>query len=259
MMRSRAISLTMVAVSVALLHVGFAYAAGDGAKSVNDIKYPESGWSKQLLGAMKEGPQILPQDFDDGLAPPPANDSEATKADIKALLEMQKTERTPETIARIKLENEQHDQPWIFVHDGLLRDDDYRTKLLVATVLRDVSWFLLRDKYKYERARPTQLEPNLTTVIPIPQHGSYPSGHAGQSWATALVLGMVDPANKDKYEQLALDYAHRREIAGIHYPGDSEAARTLAANVVAALMKTEKVKKLLERAIEGRRDEAETH
>ncbi|HTK83736.1 MAG TPA: phosphatase PAP2 family protein [Patescibacteria group bacterium] len=251
--------LALTAASAAILHAGAAFAAGDAAKSINDIRYPESGWAKNLLGAMKEGPQILPADFDDGIGPPPANDSETTKADIKSLLEMQKTERTPETIERIKLENEQHDQPWIFVHDGLLRDNDYRTKLLIATVLRDVSWFLLRDKYKYERARPTQLEPNLTTVIPIPQHGSYPSGHAGQSWATALVLGLVDPANKDKYEKLALDYAHRREIAGIHYPGDSEAARMLATNVVAALMKTDKIKTLLERAIEEHRDEAETH
>lgn len=117
------------------------------------------------------------------------------------------------------------------------------TNSLLSSVDRDVIYFILREKMKYQRARPTQLAPDLTTVIAVPKHSAYPSGHAGQVYAAALVLSAVDPANAEKYRQLAIDVAHRREIAGVHYPSDSEAGRAIAAQVVAALMKDPEIQK----------------
>jgi len=229
----------------------------DGA--LIDIRYPDKAWSKMLLHMMEEGPLTLPKDFDTGLAPPPANDSLTTRADLDAMLEMQKTERTPETVAAIEIENQPPNPCWFFTEHRLMDRHDYEKFKLVFYVVRDVSYFLLRDKYKFERARPTQLEPRLTHVIPIPAHGSYPSGHAGQSWAAALVLAAVDPAHAEDYKKLAIQIAHHREVAGLHYPGDSEAGRLLATNTVAALMKTERIKKLFDRAVEEQQDKTEIH
>ncbi len=229
----------------------------DGA--LVDIRYPDKAWSKMLLQMMKEGPLTLPKDFDSGLPPPPANDSKATRDDLDAMLRMQATERTPETVAAIKLENQPPNPCWFFTEKGLMDRHDYEKFTLVFYVVRDVSYFLLRDKYKYERARPTQLEPKLTTVVPIPAHGSYPCGHCGQSWAAALALAAVDPPHADAYKNRAMEVGYHREVAGLHYPGDAEAGRLLATNVFDALMKTDRIKQLFQRAVVEQRDDDEPH
>ena len=48
-----------------------------------------------------------------------------------------------------------------------------------------------------------------------------------------MVTKLRDALQKkaDEYKKLAIDIAHRREIAGVHYPGDSEAGRVLGQNL----------------------------
>jgi membrane-associated phospholipid phosphatase len=83
--------------------------------------------------------------------------------------------------------------------------------------------------------------------VPVPGHSSYPSGHATQARLIALcmtyVLGLVRPALPagdiaaitETLAALARRVARNREIAGLHFPSDSQAGQKLAEAAFAAL------------------------
>ncbi|HRP12549.1 MAG TPA: phosphatase PAP2 family protein [Terricaulis sp.] len=65
--------------------------------------------------------------------------------------------------------------------------------------------------------------------------GSYPSGHGAGGWALALVLAELAPAHADAILQRGRDFGESRVICGYHFPSDIEAARLVAAGVIARL------------------------
>jgi membrane-associated phospholipid phosphatase len=106
------------------------------------------------------------------------------------------------------------------------------------------SYAVLYYKGLYNRPRPSQVCPALLPPIPMPGHASWPSGHATQAWLKALciehVLQGVLPGTlttgdlgvvSSNLRTLAIRVARNREIAGLHYPSDSDAGRTLAETI----------------------------
>jgi hypothetical protein len=98
------------------------------------------------------------------------------------------------------------------------------------------------------RPRPSHVAPALFPPIPVPGHASWPSGHATQSQLIALCLDYMfsglsgslwTPAEKQTMREnllvLAGRIARNREIAGLHYPSDSSAGRTLAGKLLNVL------------------------
>lgn len=213
------------------------------------LRFPDKDWSPVLLQIAKNGPAVLPADFDVQIDPPTGNSSAETRAELDAMLVMQAEERSPEQQAKILQEHTLPSPTHNFTVDGLFNPAQYpETNKLLDIVNKEVGYFIMREKVRFQRARPTQLESKLTTVIDIPPHSAYPSGHAGQSYAVALILAEMDPARRDEYLQHSVDIGHRREIAGVHYPADSVAGRALATTVVAALLKEPSLQDLIANA-----------
>ncbi len=232
---------------IALGTTGFVTASHAENIPFGDIGYAQSDWAPELIQALADGPAILSKDERFDSVPAPANVSESTKQDLDYLRDIAKTERTPDQLEKIEWENRNIPLS-AFERDGLIdlaKNDDIRRFLLKTD--REISYFILKKKMEYGRARPSQLATDLETVIPNPLHASYPSGHAGQSWMVALVLSEIDPANAEKFKNQAIDIAHRREIAGVHYPADSVAGRDLAEKVFAKLMAVPEYKQELEK------------
>ena len=103
------------------------------------------------------------------------------------------------------------------------------------------SYAVLYYKGFRNRPRPSQLCPALLPPIPMPGHASWPSGHATQAWLKALCIehvlqgaqsGTLTQDDLDAVSSnlrtLAIRVARNREIAGLHYPTDSDAGRMLA-------------------------------
>ena len=123
---------------------------------------------------------------------------------------------------------------------------------------------MLYYKGTQKRPRPSQLLPALLPPVPVPGHASWPSGHATQAWLMALcaeyvLAGPAPPGFAGTTESgpggsnyastganagtldlgtfsanlrtLARRIARNREIAGLHYPTDSDAGRQLAAAI----------------------------
>ncbi len=109
---------------------------------------------------------------------------------------------------------------------------------LLFTAFTELSQIVVDYKIQFDRVRPSYLDPTLTTAIPVPNHPSYPSGHATQALFIALILSDLDPDNATMYQESAFKIAHYREIAGVHYPSDSQAGQDLAKAYFEALRKT---------------------
>jgi hypothetical protein len=82
-------------------------------------------------------------------------------------------------------------------------------------------------KYRFLTLRPTMADPTITTVYPLPNHPSYPSGHSCVSSAAATVLSAYFPARAEKLRADVFEAGLSRIYGGIHYRFDVVAGQTL--------------------------------
>ncbi len=81
-----------------------------------------------------------------------------------------------------------------------------------------VAWDL---KYKWDVARPNQLDPQLSTVLCTPKHPTYPSGHSVIAGCSEEIIRYFFPAERKKIRKLAEDCAESRLYALVHFPIDN--------------------------------------
>lgn len=172
--------------------------------------------------------------------PPPTFDSEAAKA---ALAELRQFQRSPRfnhraiywevfggarahalwnDLARMKL-----------LEYGLAFDERSSARALAALniAFADATVACWDAKYAYWYIRPSQLDPDLKTVVPTPNHPSYPAAHGCLSTAAATVLAALFPADRDQLLARGKEAAEARIWAGIHYRFDIDAGQKLGRQV----------------------------
>lgn len=183
------------------------------------------------------------------LPPPPTNTSNETKTELEALHNMVAL-RTPLKIEEMESEMllntaffgtttfESIINPELRPHTATLFD-------IVSKYERGIIFF---EKEKYNRVRPSFLDPTLTTVIDVPPHPAYPSGHATQVHIIATILSKLDPQNTELYFASAARIAKNREIAGVHYQSDTEAGTLLATQLLPLFFADEYFARLFELA-----------
>lgn len=93
---------------------------------------------------------------------------------------------------------------------------------IYAMCLVDALIAVFDNKYSYWVLRPHMLDPSLTTLIAVPKHPSYPSGHSVISAAAATTLSYFFPKDADKWRKTAIDAGNSRIAAGLHYMIDNE-------------------------------------
>lgn len=189
-------------------------------------------WGPEYLSWAQKAPDLPGV----GVLPPPANTSAETKEDLRVMHEYQAA-RTAAQIEEIKSE--------IDIYNARFGDKTFAEHLdekrrpnsfyLMAFVIQIEGPQVMKQKLRYDRVRPSFLDPTLKPVIAIPPHAAYPSGHATQAFLRAFLLSRLDPKNSRAYVQSAERIARNREIAGLHYPSDSAAGRKLAAQLFAQL------------------------
>ncbi len=96
------------------------------------------------------------------------------------------------------------------------------TLALLNMALMDASISCWHAKYVYWLIRPSQVDPRITTPVPLPNFPSYTSGHATFSGAAGEFLGAVFPAEREELRTLAEEAAMSRVYGGIHYRFDSD-------------------------------------
>lgn len=95
------------------------------------------------------------------------------------------------------------------------------------------TFMAMHFKSKHLRERPSMLAPSLLPPTQVPGHPAYPSGHATQAHLIAKCFQLLLPISHRPVKErtligLALRIARNREIAGLHYPSDTQAGIDLA-------------------------------
>jgi acid phosphatase (class A) len=169
------------------------------------------------------------------LPPPPEAGSAQERAELDELLRLQAT-RTPATTQRAAADATVS----IFRFADALgnpprfnRQQVPLTAQLFERIARDEGLFMNTAKDAFGRRRPFLTERRLAPVVDKPPSASYPSGHTTWAVACAIVLADMVPERRAAIFARADEYAHNREVAGVHYPSDV-AAGHLAGTALAA-------------------------
>ncbi|RAP35972.1 hypothetical protein B1207_10365 [Legionella quinlivanii] len=115
--------------------------------------------------------------------------------------------------------------------------------LLVRSVLAmgiaDEVITLFYTKYTYWIRRPFMLDPSINTVMPTPNHPSYPAGHSGISATAAVILSYYFPENKKMWWKKANEASSSRVWGGIHFPIDAQQGLVTGQQVGEAVIKAQ--------------------
>jgi membrane-associated phospholipid phosphatase len=108
---------------------------------------------------------------------------------------------------------------------------------LLGAVFRLAQFVEFRLKHALACRRPIEYSPQVQPMISTPEHGSFPSGHATEIFAMAIVLAhLIRASGNTVYAQQiyavqllrqAARFAINRQIAGVHFPVDTAAGALL--------------------------------
>ena len=107
----------------------------------------------------------------------------------------------------------------------------HRVYTYVALAMYDATIATWESKYYYNRPRPSELDHNLPTALPVPNSPSYPSEHAAAAQAAATVLAYFLPAEAQSFQTMAEQAGWSRVQAGLQYPSDYDAGLELGRRV----------------------------
>ena len=111
---------------------------------------------------------------------------------------------------------------------GQFNITDTNTKHKILDILFKIDPIILYIKQHFNRVRPSFINKDIQPVIKIPDHPSYPSGHAIQAF---IISHILPKKNFKKNVKIAERIALNREIAGVHYKSDTDYSRILAPKI----------------------------
>jgi acid phosphatase (class A) len=122
---------------------------------------------------------------------------------------------------------------------------------LLARVFTDAMNATEPAKEYFQRKRPFLVDKGPICIVATPAFAKtfdYPSSHATISWAFALILSEIEPANTTQLLARARTFGESRVICGVHDVDAIEAGRIAGSAVVAAVHGNEEFRADLENA-----------
>jgi acid phosphatase (class A) len=165
------------------------------------------------------------------LAPPPAPDSPAGKADLQAVI----ATVDARTDADIKQAQEDDKRTVFRFADVMGPNFNAETLPLTAQlfqhVYEDGNATTLAAKNFFQRKRPFVVDPDIKIIVNQPPDFSFPSNHSTFGNESGILLAAMVPEKANAIFARAAAYAHNRVVAGVHFPTDVEGGR-IAASVI---------------------------
>lgn len=239
---------------------------------LDEIEFPPESYSSGTLIYTMAAPHYLTQEQMDELknsVKPPANSSDQTKAEIEFLLEWQ-NKRTSEQVDRsvdvlapigywphvdiLPTHRRYNENLHNLFYEGrevlgeTCTPEKYpATRRLLAGVTKDMRIMEFVVKYHIIRARPYHISEELEPLAQI-SSPSYASGHTLWAYIQAFTWSELVPSKRKQFLDVAYEVGESREIMGIHYPSDEEAARVLAHRMLTAMLENPSFRNDLEAA-----------
>ncbi len=170
------------------------------------------------------------------LAPPPADDSPQTQAEIQELIRIQEKRTSQEEAAAqadVKMT--------IFQIAGDVLGPRFTPENLPVAAkfferLEQDEGFVVRPaKGTWNRPRPYMLSQKIKPCVRQSRSGAYPSGHATFGYLGGIVLANMVPEKKAEIFARTAQYGFHRMVGGVHYRSDVEAG-LISGTVIAAIM-----------------------
>ncbi|BCH00423.1 phosphatase PAP2 family protein [Mesorhizobium loti] len=169
------------------------------------------------------------------LPPPPANDSAQTKAELGEVLTLQVT-RTTEMAASAVADSEEN--VWRFANvmgPNFNKEKLPKFSAFFDRVVETEGAVVDPAKDVWKRPRPHQLSDLVKPAVKLSSSGSWPSGHATVGTMMGIILADMVPEKRAEIMARAAEYAHNREVGGIHYASDVEMGK-ISGSVIAAVL-----------------------
>jgi membrane-associated phospholipid phosphatase len=133
---------------------------------------------------------------------------------------------------------------WNQVIDGLL-EENFSVMLRMPAAwmniaIYDATILAWKEKVKYKRKRPGEMDPLVKPLVKAPQTYSYPCEHTVTAAAAAHMLAYFFPARADSIMQLARAASQSRIDAGVQYPSDAAAGWKLGEQVAKEIIEKAK-------------------
>jgi hypothetical protein len=97
-----------------------------------------------------------------------------------------------------------------------------RTFALLNMAMHDAAVACWETKFFYFNPRPSHMDPDLKTLIGLPNFPSYTSGHSTFSSAASELLSYIFPSGAAEFDRQKEEASISRLYAGIHYRADIE-------------------------------------
>ncbi|HEU5137778.1 MAG TPA: phosphatase PAP2 family protein [Steroidobacteraceae bacterium] len=160
-------------------------------------------------------------------AQPPPADSPQTRAELDALLEVQR-KRSARDVEAARADRKTEIQRF-YVALGFPEGADPDLPLLqglAENVEDDARPYVRAAKEKFRRLRPYEIEPRMEPCIDrVRGDLSYPSGHANYGYLMADLLRAMVPERERQLLARADEFARQRMVCGVHFASDIEAGR----------------------------------
>ena len=237
-----------------------------GQEELDKISYPKNAKTSGIQFVGRE-PSYLSKKQVDQLktaVKPPANSSRQTQAELDFLMDWKLNRTQSQKTRALEIAPVGYWPPpekgdagykiqdlyWEYeqITGEKINPEDYpHTTRLMEGVNRDGRIIEFTLKYHFNRARPYHLEDDLSPLATI-STPSYPSGHTLWAYLQALTWSELLPEKRLDFLEIAYEVGESREIMGIHYPSDEEAARQLAHKMLTMMLGNEAFLKDLEQA-----------
>lgn len=187
-------------------------------------------------------------DFRKLLPGPPADDSDAHRAEVDRMLSLQ-ADRTPAQEKRCKSQ----EQVTVFAFAEVLgpwftKDNVPLTADLMADVYEQTRQVSGAAKQVWKRTRPPLADPRIHPCVALEKTFSYPSGHATRGIVWATLLSEIFPEQREKLMALGREIGDNRFLAGMHYPTDVAAGQTLGDEIAHRLLANPQFRQRLQAA-----------
>jgi acid phosphatase (class A) len=182
----------------------------------------------------------------DLLPPPPAQDSETTKAELAAYHDMEKT-RTDEQ-AKFAIADDD-ETVFRFLHGMGIKIDPAKvpaTAKFFEGLASTEGAIVDPAKKEWSRPRPPLVDATIKPLIKLSKSGAYPSGHATLGMLFGITLAKMMPEKKNEFLARAIEYGHSRFVVGVHYSSDLDASKMAGAAIGNALLHNEAFLKAME-------------
>lgn len=112
---------------------------------------------------------------------------------------------------------------------------------VLAIAIADSVIAAFDSKYTYWIKRPFMRDSSIQTVMPTPNHPSYPAGHSVISAAGATILIYYFPNEKEKWLNMQNAASDSRVHGGIHFKVDAEQGLIVGTKVANEVLSTERL------------------